>query len=133
LASFRPLRMKIRVEAPIPSDMAIDPSETEAMLLAFANATSYGGGMRIAPQASLEDGLLDFCLVKRVSKLRLTYLFPTVYFGRHLKVPEVKYFQTSRIRLETDVPAEIYADGEYVCHTPVEVSVAPRALTVIVG
>jgi len=133
VVSFRPLHMKIDVDGRIPSDSATPHTEIPAMLIAFANATSYGGGMRIAPQASLDDGLLDFCLVERVSKLRLTYLFPTVYFGRHLKVPEVKYFQGARVRLETDVPAEIYADGEYVCHTPIEVSVAPRALPVIIG
>jgi diacylglycerol kinase family enzyme len=101
------------------------------MLLAFANAPAYGGGMRIAPKAQLDDGKLDFCLVKQVGKLRLSWLFPTVYFGRHLKIPEVEYFQAERVRLETGSPMDVYADGEFVCRTPVEVTVAPRALRVI--
>jgi len=105
---------------------------TPAMLLAFANAPFYGGGMRLAPQATLDDHKLDFCLVRRVNKLRLSYLFPRVYLGRHLGIPEVEYFQGDRLRLETDRPLDVYADGEYVCHTPVEVGVAKDALQVVV-
>jgi diacylglycerol kinase (ATP) len=104
-----------------------------AMLLAFANAPFYGGGMRLAPKASLDDHQLDFCLVHRVNKVRLSYLFPTVYFGRHLGIPEVEYFQGDHLRVETDRAVDVYADGEYVCKTPVEVSVAPRALKVVLN
>jgi len=88
--------------------------------------------MKIAPRAQLDDGKLDFCLVNQVGKLRLSYLFPTVYFGRHLRIPEVEYFQSDRLRLETGAPLPVYADGEYVCHSPVEVSVAAKILQVIV-
>jgi diacylglycerol kinase (ATP) len=133
LLGFRPIKMKITVKDAGIVESPVTRSPVEAMLLAFANATSYGGGMRIAPQAKLRDGLLDFCLVKRVGKLRLSYLFPSVYFGRHLTVPEVEYFKAARLRLETDAPADIFADGEYVCSTPVEVSIAPRALKVVTG
>jgi diacylglycerol kinase family enzyme len=52
--------------------------------------------------------------------------------GRHLSVPQVEYFQTERLKLETEAPQDVYADGEYVCRTPIEVSVARRALRVIV-
>ena len=62
----------------------------------------------------------------------LLRLFPLVYFGRHLGVPQVKYFQTVRMRLEIEKPMDVYADGEYVCRTPVEVRVEPAALKVIV-
>jgi diacylglycerol kinase family enzyme len=49
-----------------------------------------------------------------------------------VNLPEVEYFKASRLRLETEVPLDVYADGEFVCHTPVEVSVASKALRVIV-
>jgi diacylglycerol kinase (ATP) len=102
------------------------------MVTAFANASSYGGGMKIAPLAKLDDGLLDVCIINHMNKLKLFCLFPTVYLGRHLTVPQVEYFQTERLKLETEAPQDVYADGEYVCRTPIEVSVARGALRVIV-
>jgi diacylglycerol kinase (ATP) len=102
------------------------------MVTAFANASSYGGGMKIAPHAQLDDGLLDICIINHMNKLKLFCLFPTVYLGRHLSVPQVDYFQAERIKLETEEPQDVYADGEYVCCTPIEVGVARGALRVIV-
>ena len=67
-----------------------------------------------------------------MNKFKLLCLFPTVYFGGHLSIPQVEYFQTERLKLETEGPQEVYADGEYVCRTPIEVSVARKALRVIV-
>jgi diacylglycerol kinase (ATP) len=99
----------------------------------FANTPFYGGGMKIAPRALLDDGQLDVCIVSNLGKFKLFCLFPTVYFGRHLQVPEVEYFQSARLRIETETPLDVYADGEYVCRTPIEVSVAPQALRVVTG
>ncbi len=100
-------------------------------LMAFANAPAYGHGMRIAPHASMEDGRLDICFVRGTSKLRLMKLFPRVYWGNHLRLREIEYFQTERARIESKVPLEVHADGEFVSGTPIEVSVVPRALPVI--
>jgi diacylglycerol kinase (ATP) len=107
-------------------------SNRPTVVAAFANTPAYGGGMKIAPRARLNDGLLDVCIVGEVAKLRLLRLFPSLYFGRHLEVPEVQYFQSDRLQIETAVPLEVYADGEYVCRTPIEVNIAPTALTVVV-
>jgi len=101
------------------------------LLAAFANAPVYGGGMRIAPQAKMDDGLLDICIVGGVGPFKLFCLFPTVYYGRHLKIREVDYFHAARVRLETEHPLDVYADGEYVCRTPVEVAVEGGALKVV--
>ena len=111
---------------------AIVRSEKATILATFANTPTFGGGMQIAPRAQLNDGLLDICVVADLNKLKLFCLFPTVYLGRHLNVPEVEYFQSQSLRLETGKPMDVYADGEYVCQTPIEVTVAPRALPVIV-
>ena len=93
------------------------------MLVAFANTPTYGGGIRIAPDARLDDGKMEVCVVEAMAKMRLLRLFPSVFSGRHLTLAEVKYFQAHRLRIETEKPAEVYADGEYVCSTPVEVRV----------
>jgi diacylglycerol kinase (ATP) len=63
---------------------------------------------------------------------KLFCLFPTVYFGRHLGFEEVEYQQELSVNIETEHPFDVYADGEFVCRTPVEFSVAPNALKVIV-
>jgi diacylglycerol kinase (ATP) len=101
------------------------------LIAAFANTPRYGGGMKIAPRAKMDDGLLDICLVAGMNPLKLLYEFPTVYAGRHLRLKEVEYFQTSRLRVDTEQPMAVYADGEYVCRTPIEVSVLPAAISVI--
>ncbi len=101
------------------------------LLAAFANTQFYGDGMRIAPQADLADGKLDICRIDKLSPLKLLSMFPTVYFGRHLLLPEVEYSRAERVHVQTGTPLEIYADGEFVCETPAEISVAAGALRVI--
>jgi diacylglycerol kinase (ATP) len=107
-------------------------SDQPTLLAAFANAPAYGGGMKIAPRAKMDDGLLDVCVVGGVDPFKLFCMFPTVYSGRHLRIREVSYFHATRIRVETERPLDVYADGEYVCQTPVEVTVQPAALKVVV-
>jgi diacylglycerol kinase family enzyme len=102
------------------------------LLAAVANAPTYGGGVKIAPQAKLDDGKLDLCIVRAMDKFKLFCLFPTAYFGRHLISKNVEYGQTDRVSIETEVPVDVYADGEYVCKTPVEFHIARQALQVIV-
>jgi diacylglycerol kinase (ATP) len=71
-------------------------------------------------------------VVKAMAKARLLRLFPSVYSGRHVNLPEVRYFAADRLRIETEKPSEVYADGEFVCPTPVEVTVERAVLKVIV-
>ena len=122
---FAPFPMKISTNG---TAAALRPT----MLAAVANAPAYGGGMRIAPQAKLDDGKLDLCIVRAMDTFKLFCLFPTVYFGRHLGFREVEYAQTQSAKIETELPSDVYADGEYVCQTPAEFSVAQNALAVVV-
>jgi len=110
-----------------------DHTEAErlTLLAAFANTQFYGDGMRIAPEANLTDGKLDICRINKLNPLKLLSMFPTVYFGRHLLLPEVEYSRAERVRAQTEIPLDIYADGEFVCETPAEISVAAGALRVI--
>jgi diacylglycerol kinase (ATP) len=129
---FEPVPMSISLPSVENPDVLVAGNTRSTIVTAFANASSYGGGMKIAPQAQLDDGRLDVCVIRHMNKLRLFCLFPTVYFGRHLSIPQVEYFQTERLKLETDEPQDVYADGEYVCRTPIEVRIARAALQVIV-
>ncbi len=121
---FAPFSMKTSME----TEGAAKPT----ILAAFANASAYGGGMKIAPHARLDDGKLDLCIVRAMGRAKLFCLFPTIYFGGHLSFREVEYSQAEIVRLETEFPLDVYADGEYVCQTPVEFRVARNALQVIV-
>jgi diacylglycerol kinase (ATP) len=134
LFTFRPfpLRLQAARETSNPGDAAGEGrSNHSAMLAAFANTPLYGGGMKIAPRARMDDGLLDVCVVGAVDPFKLFSMFPTVYRGRHLKIAEVDYFQTPRVRVETERALDVYADGEFVCRTPVEISTAGGAFKIV--
>jgi diacylglycerol kinase (ATP) len=122
--------------APFPMKISANGQRASAfrptILAAVANAPTYGGGMKIAPRARLDDGKLDLCTVRAMDAFKLFCLFPTVYFGRHLGFDEVEYEQTPGVKIETEHPFDVYGDGEFVCQTPVEFQVARNALKVVV-
>jgi diacylglycerol kinase (ATP) len=107
-----------------------DEVVTDLTLAAFGNTRSYGGGMLICPDADPTDGLLDATMVHSASRTRLIRLFPTVFKGTHVDLDEVR---TARAKVITvDSPAiNAYADGEFVCPLPVEVSAVPGALKIL--
>lgn len=131
--TFAPLPMKIltSVDGGNEHSSWTTRHDQPTLLAAFANTASYGGGMRIAPRAKMDDGLLDVCIIGSVARCRLLRLVPTVYTGRHLSLPEVEYLHAARVRVETEYPLEVYADGEFVCRTPIDVAVESAALKVV--
>lgn len=132
LLRFQPFSLQLRVAKGVATSELLPQSEQVAVAVIFANTPVYGGGMKVAPKAKLDDGQLDVCLIRDMGKLKLLSVFPSIYFGRHLGVREVEYFPAAGACVETDRPLDVYADGEYVCHTPVEIGVARSALPVIV-
>ena len=107
--------------------------DRKALLIAVGNAHRYGGGIKIVPQAQVDDGLLDVCLVGDISKLKVFFCLPIIYFGGHTQLKEVEYFRADSIRVESELPLDIYADGELVCRTPVNFSLVRQGLRVIVA
>jgi diacylglycerol kinase (ATP) len=124
LIAFKPTEMNIMAEG-----RAIRRS---AFFIAVGNALSYGGGMKVTPQATLDDGLLDICLVSKMNKLKLLCWVPTIFFGKHLRLKQVEYFQARQVAIGTVRKLDIYADGEYAGQTPVEIGLIRRGLRVIV-
>jgi diacylglycerol kinase (ATP) len=131
LFSFEPAPIRLTAANTRNPEHILPCRETILVLAAFANTPAYGGGMKIAPHAQLDDGKLDVCIVHDIGKLKLLSLLPTVYFGHHLGIKGVEYLQTHGLKVEAETPIDVYADGEYVCQTPVEVTVARNALPVI--
>ena len=104
---------------------------TELTLAAFGVTRSYGGGMLICPDADHADGLLDVTMVASASRLKLMRLFPTVFKGTHTALEEVSTDRARTVRVECpDINA--YADGDYVCPLPAEISAVPGALRMLV-
>jgi diacylglycerol kinase (ATP) len=124
LIAFKPVEMNITAEG--------RKMQRSAFFIAVGNARSYGGGMRVTPQATLDDGLLDVCLVNKMNKLKLLCWVPTIFFGEHLRLKQVEYFKTSQITIDTKPKLDVYADGEYAGQTPVQIGLIPRGLRVIV-
>ena len=100
-------------------------------LAAVANTPTYGNQIRIAPQALANDGILDVCLVRPPSTLRVLRLLPSALKGRHGKVPEVSFLRTRKVEISCDRPMELWADGEPVAASPLKVKILPQALKVV--
>ncbi|MEM7483097.1 MAG: diacylglycerol kinase family protein [Acidobacteriota bacterium] len=108
--------------------------EGPAMFVTVANGPCFGGGMKIAPAARLDDGFFDLVVVRRVSCLALLRVFPRVYRGTHVSHPAVTIVRTRRARLESDRPLTAYADGEPAAALTgdgLEVEIEPGGLRVI--
>ena len=97
-------------------------------LAATANTAQYGGNMKIAPGATPDDGALDVCLVKSVSRWEVVMMVPRVFSGGHLANPAVSMHRVKRLKIDADTPMPVWADGERVAETPTEIVVAPGAL-----
>ncbi len=102
------------------------------LLAATGNTTTYGGGIKIVPNANPTDGALDICLVRMMGAGRVLRVFPRVYWGGHLNHASVFSYRTGRLRLETEQPVVLFADGEPVGETPAEIVAAPGALRVMI-
>lgn len=119
---------------PVPYRLVLDGQEwrTEGLLVAVANTSSYGGGMRIAPDASATDGLLDVVVVTPVSLPRFIRLFPKVYDGSHVDLDAVQVRRARQVEVHVDpegrYPRRIvaYGDGE-------RLGVLPRRLSATGG
>jgi YegS/Rv2252/BmrU family lipid kinase len=100
-------------------------------LVAVANGPSYGGGMRIAPRASLDDGLLEVVVIHDIGKLDFLRTFPKVFSGRHVEHPAVAVHRAARVELDADRTLAVYADGEPAGTLPATFQVRPAAITVL--
>jgi YegS/Rv2252/BmrU family lipid kinase len=126
LAAWRPARFEIE----------LDPPGERISLSAFSvgacNSKAYGGGMRAAPDAMLDDGLLDVMALESVGKLTfLTRILPKVFSGTHVREPCVHVYRAREIALSADRPFTMYADGDPIGELPVRVRALQGAVTML--
>jgi diacylglycerol kinase (ATP) len=118
LSTFTPKSYEFRVDSV--------SFTTKAMLIAVSNGISYGGGMKVTPNAELDDGLFDIMVLGPVSKFEFLKVFPKVFSGGHITHPAVKILRGKEVSITSDAVA--YADGERIGNLPIEARVLPKAL-----
>jgi YegS/Rv2252/BmrU family lipid kinase len=99
--------------------------------VAVANSKAFGGGMFIAPDAELDDGMLDVVCIGQGGKLHFLANLPKVFKGRHVDNDEVTVLRCARITINADRPFAVYADGDHLADLPATIRLLPRALNVI--
>lgn len=126
LTVYRPRRFRIRVDDG-------EPHDVDAWLLAVGNGPVYGGGMRIAPDARLDDGTFDMCVIGPISLPSFVLNFPRVFTGTHTKHPEVSIVRGATVTIESlDGGIDLYASGERIGPLPARLETVPHALRVMV-
>jgi diacylglycerol kinase (ATP) len=114
-----------------PRRIWLDGREEEVMFVVFANSPQYGGGIRIAPGASITDGCLDACIVHRTSRFQLLKTLPRAYTGTHIRSPFVEMRRAEFFRVDADPSLDIYADGERLTETPATFAIAKEQLRIV--
>lgn len=124
LLTFTPVRMRLTLDD--------TPRELRALMCSVANASSYGGGMRIAPHARMSDGLFDVCVIAEAGRLEFLRTFPSVFRGAHLDHPKVQIYRAQRVSVQSDPPVPVLIDGDVRGCTPVEFRICPHAVQMLI-
>ena len=126
LAAWRPARFELELR---PSGERL---EFNGYSVGVANSGAYGGGMRPAPDALLDDGLLDVVVCEHVSKIRfLTSVVPRVFKGTHVELPNVHVFRAAEVEISSDRPFVMYADGDPIGELPIRARALQAAVMVL--
>ncbi len=123
LASWKPARFTLRIGE--------ENMRFTGWSVAAANSRAFGGGMFLAPNASLDDGEFDVVMIGETGKLRYLSNLPKVFKGTHLENEEVRVLRTRSLELSASRPFAVYADGEHLTDLPATLRVLPRALSVL--
>ena len=127
LASWRPATFEIELDPPGERHTFTGYS------VGTANSKAYGGGMYAAPDALLDDGLLEVVVVEAMSRRRfLADLLPKVFKGTHVQLPTVRVFRAKEVEISADRPFTMYADGDPIADLPVRVRALQGAINMLV-
>jgi YegS/Rv2252/BmrU family lipid kinase len=124
LATWKPAHFELRVDG--------EPLASAGYSVAACNSGRYGGGMRLAPDARMDDGLLDVVLIAEHPKRSFLRTLPKAFSGAHVHHPAVSVHRARELHVDADRPFTIYADGDPIGATPATIRAVPRALRVLV-
>lgn len=126
LKSWRPTNFEVELDPPG------ERLSFTGYTVAAANSRAYGGGMLLAPDALLDDGMLDIVLIEHVSRLRFLWNLPKVFKGQHVRLSSVRVVRAREAEISADRPFTLYADGDPVSQLPVRVRSASAAVRLLV-
>lgn len=115
----------------VPLEMTIDGKvyQRDYIFTEICNSTRTGGNMIMAPDAKIDDGLLDIILLNNISKFNLLKVFPQIFKGTHVNDSHAETFKGRKIKIVTETPQRLTPDGEVFGTTPLEVSILPQKIT----
>lgn len=120
----------------IPIELSVDDNEYKydaAWFVTVSNQQFYGGGMKIAPDALPDDGLLNVTVVHNLSRWKLLLIFISVFWGKHTGFREVEQFTGRSIAIRSPNQVLTHADGEVIGYTPLKIQGCPKALRIVSG
>jgi diacylglycerol kinase (ATP) len=120
--------LKVRLEFPCEG---FPPAESVSLLAGVLNTPTYGAGLRLAPDARTDDGLLDVVLLEDVSVLTVLKLLPRLMSSGDLRTSKVKRWRVRSVRISADRLCLFHGDGEILGPAPVEIEVVPSAVRVL--
>jgi diacylglycerol kinase (ATP) len=124
LPRFTPRPVEIRTEH--------GTRHEQIMFAAIGNTRQYGGGIRITPDAVVDDGLLDLCIVHETTRVELLKTLPKAYTGAHVKSPFVEMGRGREFHFASETAMAVYADGEPLTRTPVSFTLCASRLRVVI-
>ncbi len=104
----------------------------DCIAVLIQNTCYSGGGLLLAPEATIDDGLFDVVVVEKINRMDLMFNFPRLYRGSHLEHPKFSVYQAKFVEIESPEPLEKMLDGDIFGKTPVSAKVANRAVRVVV-
>tara|TARA_Y100001980_G_C14556876_1_gene352092 strand:- start:20604 stop:21500 length:897 start_codon:yes stop_codon:yes gene_type:complete len=107
----------------------VDESK-KLLLLTIANGTTFGGSFKLNPNAVIDDGLLDVCVIEKINPLLRFLNIPRLKSGSHIKLKQVNIHQTTEIKIDEQPLLNAHVDGELLGHPPFHIKVLPKALTI---
>lgn len=108
------------------------PIEKDFLLSIFANGSFYGGGMKAAPSAKMDDGILDFYLVESLPRRRILRFLPLFQKGNHGNMSEVTFKRGAKATVTSDTPFPVNIDGEVSVESSLSLELLPRFIKIIV-
>lgn len=105
--------------------------EENSLLTAVANGKYYGGGMKVAPKAQIDDGMFTICVIKEISKFRILTLFPRLIKGTHEDIKEVSFYSGANIKINSDKAIAFNIDGELLHGTEAKFQLIPSAIRIV--
>lgn len=114
-------------------DLGNGPLKKSPLLVAVGIGQSYGGGMRIVPDAILDDGFFDVCVFDDMNRLKMIYYFPRVFTGKIKEIEQAGMFRTNELKIRLSKPLPLHMEGEIMFGDRMHFTLEPLGMKVLFG